>query len=253
MEYSLIVVTAKEAIPTPSPSGGATEAAQMKDHNAEASALGKVMWFGIIQLAGVVVSWIVGFYLLSNLFPSLVGLSRFSSPSPTEMSATLVPFFRMVEYLVPVSAIIGLASLALLLLAFRDLERLDRSKFFLPMVFVIILMAGEVFAFIVLIPFLSSISMLITQLPTAGSSTLPPAFAGTLNSLLVYPLLLGVAAVLAVIGDIIGVILGLWRVGERYDETIIRIGAIFTIIPILNIAAPVLILVGASSAKSKLA
>jgi hypothetical protein len=49
------------------------------------------------------------------------------------------------------------------------------------------------------------------------------------------------------------VILGLWRVGTRYDETIIKLGGIFSIIPILNIAAPVLVLVGAHSARNKLA
>ena len=58
--------------------------------------------------------------------------------------------------------------------------------------------------------------------------------------------------VLALVGTIGGQILGLWRVGSRYDSTIIKIGAIFVIIPLLNFVAPILILVGAAQARGSL-
>jgi len=61
-----------------------------------------------------------------------------------------------------------------------------------------------------------------------------------------------IAGILALIGIIGGQILGLWRVGTRYDQTLIKLGAIFTIIPLLNIVAPILVLIGAYEAKGRL-
>jgi len=49
-----------------------------------------------------------------------------------------------------------------------------------------------------------------------------------------------------------GQILGLWRVGTRYNETTIKVGAIFTIVPLLNIVGPILVLIGALEAKGRL-
>ena len=54
------------------------------------------------------------------------------------------------------------------------------------------------------------------------------------------------------VGVIGGQILGLWRVGSRYNETVIKVGAIFTIIPLLNIVAPILVLIGAYQVKGRL-
>jgi hypothetical protein len=61
-----------------------------------------------------------------------------------------------------------------------------------------------------------------------------------------------IGGIVVILGVIIGQILGLWRVGSRYDETTIKIGAIFGIIPLLNFVAPILILVGALQARGRL-
>jgi hypothetical protein len=60
-------------------------------------------------------------------------------------------------------------------------------------------------------------------------------------------------ALLALIGGVGGLILGVWRIGSKYDETMLKAGAIFIVIPFLNILAPILILLGASSVKGRLA
>ena len=81
---------------------------------------------------------------------------------------------------------------------------------------------------------------------------LPPAFAALLGSLFVDFALLAVGVVVLLVGVIGGQILGLWRVGSRYNETVIKVGAIFTIIPLLNIVAPILVLIGAYQVKGRL-
>ena len=56
----------------------------------------------------------------------------------------------------------------------------------------------------------------------------------------------------ALVGTVGGQLLGLWRVGSRYNSTIIKVGAIFVIIPLLNFVAPILILIGAYQVRGSL-
>ena len=63
--------------------------------------------------------------------------------------------------------------------------------------------------------------------------------------------LLVIGGILAIVGLIGGEILGLWRVGTRYDSTIIKVGAIFVIVPLLNYVGPILLLIGSLEAKKK--
>jgi ABC-type dipeptide/oligopeptide/nickel transport system permease subunit len=64
--------------------------------------------------------------------------------------------------------------------------------------------------------------------------------------------LVAIGGVLSLIGAIGGVLLGLWRVGGRYDQTILKVAAIFVIVPLLSIVSPILVIIGVSSAKGKL-
>lgn len=236
-----------DAVPAP-----ATQTAQMQTGPSEVAALDKVMWFGIIQLVGMTLGWILGFYLFGTMSPSVAGF-RVISPTPAEVGTALAPFFQMLGTLVPVIAVIELASLVVLTLAFRQLNRVDRGRFSTPTIFVLVLIAGTAVATVVFVPFINFIPSLIAQAPAGSGPALPPVFASALRMLLIYVALLGICGILALIGAVGGVILGLWRVGTRYDETLIKIGAIFSIIPLLNIAAPVLVLVGAHLARKRLA
>jgi hypothetical protein len=49
-----------------------------------------------------------------------------------------------------------------------------------------------------------------------------------------------------------GVILRLWRVGDRYDSIATGIGGIFYTMPYFDVLAPILVLDGAHSAQHKL-
>ena len=53
-------------------------------------------------------------------------------------------------------------------------------------------------------------------------------------------------ALLAFIGWI-GLLIGVYRIGKRYDSTLTKVGAILYIIPLLNIIAPILAFVGIHS------
>jgi len=85
------------------------------------------------------------------------------------------------------------------------------------------------------------------------AASLPPSFFTLFGSLGIDSALLGLGGILTLVGLIGGQILGLWRVGTRYNETTIKVGAIFTIIPLLNIVGPILVLIGALEAKGRLA
>ena len=59
-----------------------------------------------------------------------------------------------------------------------------------------------------------------------------------------------IGGVLALIG-LIGVLLGLWRVGTRYQDSLIHVGTFLLIFPYLNVVGAVLILASASSQRSR--
>jgi hypothetical protein len=72
------------------------------------------------------------------------------------------------------------------------------------------------------------------------------------------PLLVFVSAIVALIAGlaafisyIIGPMIGLWRVGDRFGQNSIKIAVILLFIPLLTFAAPILILVGLRGASQK--
>ncbi len=218
----------------------------------ESSALRKVTWFGIIRLAGLAVGLVVWLYLFRAAFSSLASLGPGSNPTPAQVSAALGPLFQGLVYIVPVTGAIELVAVVVLTSALRDLTKVDRDKFSIPSIFMIVLIAGIGVSGVGGISFLTSIPDLITRLPATPGGTLPTAFFSLLGSLVVDFVLAGVGGLLVLVGIIGGQILGLWRVGVRYNETVIKVGAIFSVIPILNIVAPILVLIGAHEARGQL-
>ncbi len=63
--------------------------------------------------------------------------------------------------------------------------------------------------------------------------------------------LFGIGSLLALVG-VIGLVLGNWRAGSRYEESTVKVGSILTIIPYVSIVGYILLLVGYSKASSKL-
>ena len=217
----------------------------------DASALQKMIWFGVLQLAGVVVGWIVSFYLFGTAYSSLTALGTVNSVNSAQMTVAFEPVFRGLPFVIPLVGGVQIVALAILATSFWQLRNIDR-KFSVPSIFVIVAMIGGGLAVLGLIPFFASIRNIITQAPAVSAPGTSVAFSSALDSLIVAFLLLAVGGLLTLIGLIGGQILGLWRAGSRYKETLLKLGAIFAIIPFLSLIAPVLVIVGANQVRNRL-
>ena len=217
----------------------------------EKSALTKVIWFGVLALVGLVGGWVVTFLILGTVFVSATNLNLPPNPTPAQVGAALGPLFQNFSLLIPSILVIGLAGDALLTMGFRDLAKVDNSKFSLPWKFMIVLIIGLVLLAGGLIPVFNDIPNIIAQAPT-GPGAPSAAFFSAISTLIFAALIAVIGGIMALVGTIGGQIIGLWRVGSRYNSTIIKIGAIFVIIPVLNFVAPILILVGAAQARGSL-
>jgi hypothetical protein len=63
--------------------------------------------------------------------------------------------------------------------------------------------------------------------------------------------LLFVVAIVLLIGAI-GLLIGIWRLGTRYQEGLLKVAAILLILPVLNIVGFVLILVASRSLRNRI-
>ena len=216
----------------------------------ERSALAKVLWYGVVEIAGMVVGGASFFYFFFSAFAS-AGFNMPPNATPSQVSTALAPIFQNLGLLIASALGVGLVATVLLTMGIREFRKVDYSKFDVPWIFMLILIVGTAVSLAGLVPLFNSIPSIIAQTP-AVASTPSAAFFSTMGSLIGSVVIAGVGGILALVGSIGGVILGLWRVGSRYDETIIKIGAIFTIIPLLNIVAPILILVGTYAIRGRL-
>ncbi|HYB07961.1 MAG TPA: DUF973 family protein [Nitrososphaerales archaeon] len=217
----------------------------------ERSALQKVVWFGILQLAGLVAGWVLGFYVFSTVFSNLGIYTLPQTPTPADVETILGPLFRGLSVLVPIMAIFQIVAIILLTLSFRQFCIVDRERFSLPSVLMLLMLAGAVIATVGIVPFFNSIPNIIAQAPSNAGAVPSEAFSSAIASLLVYVVFMLIGGLLGLIGLIGGQILGLWRVGSRYNETIVKVGAIFAIVPFLDVVAPILVIVGAYQAKGR--
>ena len=218
----------------------------------ERSALHKVVWFGVIQLAGLVAGWIGSFALLANDLGSLVPANLGPNPTPSQVSATMGPLFSSLSLLLPLLFAVQFVGALLLVMAFRQLKGVDRN-FSVPSILTVLFVVGGALLVVGFAGFFSQLPALISQTSAASTSgTVPPAVASALASFIAYLLFFSVGGILSLIGAIGGLILGVWRLASKYDETILKVGAIFFIIPFLDVVAPVLVIVGAHQAGSRI-
>ncbi len=234
--------------PTSEPS-----APQPQDRHLEVAGLRKLVWFGIIQVVGIAGSWVVSFLTFQRVFIASANLNLPPHPTPADVSAALGPLFQSLWLVIPIGLAIQLVAMALLLLGYRDFGKVDKGNFSLPSTLMLVLIAGVFVAAAGIVPLLMGIPDLIAKAPSTTGGTPSADFLATVGSIFIYIALAAVGGLLALIGVVGGEILGLWRVGSRYDEILIKLGAIFVIVPFLNVVAPVLVLVGASQAKGRVA
>jgi hypothetical protein len=209
------------------------------------------MWFGILQLATLVAGWVGGFLIAGVAFGGVTGLNLGPNPTPSQVSAALGPLFRNLLVLVPLVALVQIASVVILFMGFRNLKRAD-PRFSVPSTLTALLLVGGVVVISGAALLLSDLPNLISQVPSIQGSAITPGLATAIAGVIGYFVLIVIGGLLALVGLIGGQILGLWRAGSKYNETLLKLGAIFAIIPLLNIVAPILVIVGANQAKNRL-
>ena len=208
-------------------------------------------WFGIIQLTGLVVGWVGTFVFLGYSLGSMTSASLGPSPTPSQVSAAIGPLLSRISLLIPLEVAVDIAGVLLLVVAFRQLKGID-GRFSVPSILTILLAVGGALVAAGFVGFFSQLPSLISQSSISSGTTIPPELTSTLFSFIAYLLVLIVGGILTFVGLIGGQILGLWRLGSKYNETTLKIGAIFAIIPLLNFVAPVLVIVGSHQADSRI-
>ena len=217
-------------------------------------ALDKLKLFAIIFIIGSIAGLILSFAFFFNGFFLMPFHVIYLISSSTSTPVIIAPnFFSLLFETIAISAVVGVVIEIIALLQLRSalasLTKVDRQYFGIPskltlvaIVALPLLIVGLFVTLAELGPFFSSISQNQGQTPT-----LPNGIGILLGASAVE----GIGGIAILIGYIGGIILGVWRMGSRYNETLFKIAAIFLIIPLLQIIAPILILVGVPSAKAK--
>lgn len=213
---------------------GPTSASQSADRNA----LGFAGWASVLFL----ISGIVGVaFEFGSGFTRLVS----ATSTPTGTTISLPSPWIWVGY-VGVLAGIDLATLVLLRESFRSLVPVD-PRFSSPATFALVALFGSVIG-------LAGAGLLLAGLYQAVScvgSGNPLTGACLFSGLFVGGLVLAVVGGIAALVGFIGILIGIWRLGTRYDESLFKVAAILLIFPFLNIIGAILMLVAARSGRQR--
>ena len=221
--------------------------------DADRKALHNVRIFAIIMLVSLGLGFVISFlynpfsYLLVTN-PAAAGATRptFSLPSN---------FIAYVAIGAFVGLVIEVITFLQLRMGFKTLSTVDRPHFHTPSLLTLLLLislpiviVGVVIEFAGLVPFFNTA---LQQQQSGQNATTPASFAG-LGEFFAGAALGFIGGIIAIIGFIGGVMLGVWRLGNRYDEMVFKVAAILLIIPLLDVVSPILILIGTSNAAKKI-
>lgn len=200
----------------------------------------------------MVASWVVSFYVIGTAFDMSAVSALGPNPTPAQVGGVLGPMFQGMAALIPVVVAIEVVGMIFLTLGFRGLKLVDSPRFSTPSIMMIVLIIGTLISGAGVIPLFNGIPAILAQVPSTPNSTPSAGLVAALGSVVVFALVAGVGGLVTLVGLIGGLILGLWRAGSRYGEPLFKIGAIFVIIPLLDVVAPILIWVAARQAKGRL-
>jgi len=229
----------------PSQYGWTTSPApQWQDTRAtDRSALNDVFIAVVLGLVAVFIS--VGWLFAS---PALSVLTASTSASGTTISVAQSGLV-LILILIGISAALELVQLWLYRRAFVTLARVD-DQFSTPSKLVLVLLIALVFLILAVIGIFYELAQAVS---CAGAGNPIPASCidgGAVLGLLGLLLVFGIAALVGFFG---GLILGIWRLGTRYNDGLFKAGAILTIFPVLNIIGTILILVATHRAREVIA
>lgn len=205
-------------------------------------ALTDVQYFGLFALTGVGLEYFTNFVLGPVYNFSVFGASG-TSPGAIDSSALLG-----LGSLTVLGAALSAAAIYCARQGFVRLRSED-PRFSTPATLALLAIVGILVLVLGLAVLFSSVAAL---LQCAGGTTPVPARCVNVGALLGGVALLFVGAVLGLIG-LIGTVLGLWRLGDRYDNSLLKAGAVLWIFPILNLVGVLLILLALREVRHRLA
>ncbi|MGI0156812.1 MAG: DUF973 family protein [Thermoplasmata archaeon] len=229
--------------PLPYPPGFAAHrgAPTGASRESDARALSHVTVAAILALVGAIAG------LVGVFDTSVIAELTASTGTPGTSFALSLSALYLLVILAGVGVLFGILELVFYRLAFHALTPHDR-RFSTPgtlvllalVAIVIIVAAGAV----ILYQFYQGVLC-------AGAGNLVTSNCLSTGTLLDMVGIIGAAAILALIGWI-GLLVGIWRLGSRYNDSMFKVAAVLLVFPVLNLVAVVLILVAARSARGKL-
>lgn len=208
----------------------------------DSKALQKLQIFSILFLVTIAAGLIIGFG--TGLAAGLEAMTSRGTASASGSILTGVAASIVVAGVIEFIGIVQLRS------AFTSLARVDPRNFSMPAKLSTLMLIGLPVVYLGVAVLFGLLSPLFSgQSSTASVTGITSADLGYLIASL---LLLFVGGIAALVGFIGGLMLGLWRVGSRYDADTIKAAAIIFIIPLITIIAPILILVGVSNVSMNL-
>ena len=234
---------AQTVVKSSSNTSGALDLGAHKNPEIDNLGLGKLKLGALLSIVGLILTLIPAYFLAGSLIAvsSLVG-SPSSSTTSTLAGISAATLAGMGGASV-VGVILFLISIIEYRHAFGILKESNPSLAspYSVMKWIYIGLILEV----ILIPLM--LILMLAILSSVASSSSSGGFVGTIVIFGLIGFISLIGGIMALIGYI-GMIMGLYRSGEVFDEGIMRVGAILYIIPYLNIVAPILVYIGAHSA-----
>ncbi len=191
-------------------------------------AVGKIKTFALFGIIGIILGLIVPFATGGMGYMFAFG----TTPTGVGTAVLAAVAVGVIGFALGIYAILKLRS------AFKDLSTVD-GGFSTPAT---LILAGLVGFGLLILAFLVLIGGLAAALANPNSSI--GLFLGALA-------LFALGGLAAFVG-IIGIILGLWKAGQRYDNSLMKVGGILYIIPFADVIAPILVFLGTREIEAKL-
>ncbi|MGA8303092.1 MAG: DUF973 family protein [Thermoplasmata archaeon] len=210
--------------------------------SADLNTLSSVATAALLSLIGNVIGLVALFGT-----PGVQALTVSTSTSGTKISldsSSLLIFGAVLA----VSVVLTFLELIYFRIAFKKLQPYD-ERFSTPAKLVLILLMALPIVLLAAVALLYLVSQAIV---CAGPGNFIPPACLNGGDLLGVLGILAVGGILALAGYI-GLLLGIWRLGSRYESTALKVGAVLLIFPLLNLVAAILILVSARSTRAQIA
>jgi Protein of unknown function (DUF973) len=215
-----------------------TEAGPAAASGDELSGTSRVKWGALLGILGLVLA--IGGILIV-LFDVGLGVTNTNDAGYVSLLHTIL----LAVALVVIGIIFALLSFVLYTAGFAALRKADR-RFRTPMVLCVVGLIGLALISGFVVSYAAGIDSAIAC-PSSNSTCQNNA-----TSIAHGAVALGyIGGLLGFIG-LIGLIIGLYRFGSRYSNSIAKVGAILYIIPFLSIVAPILVFIGAAQVQKKL-